>query len=859
MQREFQDPPREFRMLQIIHGFPPGESLEATLDLLVERGYGGVVCNVGFDQYLESEEQWEHFLRGFDACRARGLRVWIYDERGYPSGKAGTLVLREHPELETRGLVMAKTVGEGSVVHHLPVDERIEGAPVAAVAVPYRNGTLDLRASVDLAERVAEGEGSVSFEGEGPLAVLSFHVKRMREGTHIVCNYSDDYPYINILDPRATQRFIEVTHEQYAERLGQKLAQVEAMFTDEPSLMTMYLKAEEGLLPAVPYSDELLEVFTKQKGYDLRSSLPALFEDCGPRTARFRLDYWHVVSGLVEESFYGQLQTWCRGHGLNSSGHALTEEQLFWHVGFEGDLYRDLRRMHEPGIDMLSSNPTALVRSGEIPIPKFVSSVAHMSGAPRCMSETSSHSQRMSGQECTPDQRFGTINFQYVLGVNEITSYYGMDEMDPETMAQFNAHIGRLGYMLTGGTHVSHVGVYYPIHTAWAGFVGSSATAYEPCPASLAAVNESFAAVSRQLLWNQIDFDYLDDAAIQGARIQGGGLKLRGEVFYAIVLPHAEVIPYATYRKLADFLRAGGCLVFCDVLPSMALESRDDGRVRSLSGELRNHVRVEIVQEPRVTADVLTYFVPHDVTVCGECPDLLYVHRIKNGRHVYFFTNCGDGAIAPRVTMAVRGQPELWHPRTGLIEPATIEDGPAGTTMDLPLAPYEGVLVVFHEGAKSLVGPEGEAESPGFERETEGGRGAREPRGGKPRGPKDAKGGKEPRDGKEAKAAKDTRGARDSKDGREPGDGKEARASRGSKARGEGRGKTENKARGEGSPRQETASLDDGTPPGDSGPRGEGALPEQDVPGGGADGREAPNPGGRDTTSDAADRGEQQE
>ena len=701
MRRDFDNPPREFRMLQIVHGFPAGDALEELLGNLVERGYGGVVCNVGFQDYLESEEQWEQFLLGFEGCRRRELRVWLYDERGYPSGKAGTLVLRDHPELETRGLVQAGTEGEGRVVHEFPADERLEGAPIAVLAVPYRDDTLDLRRAVDLGAQVMEEATCVEHEAEGRWAVLSYHVRRMREGTHIVCNYSDDYPYINILDPAATARFIEVTHEAYAERLGEGLKEVEAIFTDEPSLMTMYLKSEEGLLPAVPYSSELLSTFEAEKGYDLRPYLPALYADCGPRSARTRVDFWHVVSELVETAYYGQLQSWCRSHNLSATGHAITEEHLFWHVGFEGDLYRDLRRLHEPGIDMLSSNPTALVRAGEIPVPKFVSSVAHMSGAQRCMSETSSHSQRMSGQECTDEQRFGTINFQYVLGVNEITSYYGMDEMAPEVMKQFNDHIARLGHMLTGGAHVAHVGVYYPIQTVWAGFVADVATAYEGCPAPGAAVNDSFEGVSRQLLWNQIDFDYLDDTAIQGARIQNGTLKLRGEAFSAVVLPRTEVIPYATYRKLSDFLRSGGSLVFHGILPSMGLEARDDNKVRSLSGELKGHVRVEVVEEARGVADALAYFVAHDLSVCGECPDLLYVHRIKQGRHIYFLVNCGEEAIEPRVTLSVRGRPELWDPRTGSVEPAEAQDDPSGTVVELRLEAYEGVLLVFPEDAKS--------------------------------------------------------------------------------------------------------------------------------------------------------------
>lgn len=84
--------------------------LEKRIDDLREKGYGGIVTNVNMDQnYLHDEESWELFRHAVQyAANQRGMKIWIYDEKGYPSGSAGGLTLRENPEYECKGLVLVK-------------------------------------------------------------------------------------------------------------------------------------------------------------------------------------------------------------------------------------------------------------------------------------------------------------------------------------------------------------------------------------------------------------------------------------------------------------------------------------------------------------------------------------------------------------------------------------------------------------------------------------------------------------------------------------------------------------------------------------------------------------------------------
>jgi hypothetical protein len=59
-----------------------------------------------------------------------------------------------------------------------------------------------------------------------------------------VSNLSDKIPYVNLLMPEPTRRFLAVTHQAYADRLGSDLGKdFMATFTDEPSLMTLRSKS----------------------------------------------------------------------------------------------------------------------------------------------------------------------------------------------------------------------------------------------------------------------------------------------------------------------------------------------------------------------------------------------------------------------------------------------------------------------------------------------------------------------------------------------------------------------------------------------------------------------------------------
>ena len=60
------------------------------------------MTNVAFRDYLKSERLWRVLGLVLEEAGDADMRVWLYDEKGYPSGGAGGLTIDENPDFEAR-------------------------------------------------------------------------------------------------------------------------------------------------------------------------------------------------------------------------------------------------------------------------------------------------------------------------------------------------------------------------------------------------------------------------------------------------------------------------------------------------------------------------------------------------------------------------------------------------------------------------------------------------------------------------------------------------------------------------------------------------------------------------------------
>jgi len=84
--------------------------------------------------------------------------------------------------------------------------------------------------------------------------------------------------------------------------------------------------------------------------------------------------------------------------------------------------------------------------------------------------------------------------------------------------------------------------------------------------------------------------------------------------------------------------------------------------------------------------------------------NLSYIHKVNEGRDLYFIGNSSDQPVDPWVRLAGKFGPELWNPPDGSIRPAEYEQVPGDhggiTRVHLKLAPVQSVFLVADNPAK---------------------------------------------------------------------------------------------------------------------------------------------------------------
>ncbi|MEW6754383.1 MAG: hypothetical protein AB1505_25880 [Candidatus Latescibacterota bacterium] len=631
------DPPAEDRPLQIVHGIDatgrvlrelgvrvpdggPRAIVRRVMEVCRERGLGGVVCNVDFDHYLRSEAHWQTLLAGVEAARDLGLVVWIYDEAGYPSGAAGGLVLQDHPEYEARELV-------------------------------YDMARPD-----------------------------PFWVRPAYEHTHACNNYYAARRYINLLDDGAVRAFIERTHQAYSDRLGPHLGStVQAFFTDEPSLIAVNLgqipeparsrvpvadavDPDVPALPAVPWVHDLAERYRERYGEDLLSRRQSLFtgDAAADRTTRRR--FWSLIADLVCERYFGALEEWCAAHGVASSGHTLWEESLLHHAALEGNGLQALGRMHIPGLDLLTSDPQAVLQMGWLTA-ALPASAALLSGRRRVMTEVSDFSQKMAGRGPASLVKLqATAAWQAAWGVTDFTLYYGLADRTAAEYQAYGDYVGHLNALLKAADWAPDVLLYYPVHDLWAEYrPAAKPLKLESQTPRAQAIVASFGRLGQALTRAQVPFVLVDHDLLAEAVVDASDrLGLRGRAFRALVLPQDVELPEEARRAVERWKNCGGLVL------------------RDTAEQPLDCVALAAALQPPCRLD-------------PACAHVVLGSFVRERRPVLLLVNVGEAGYRGRLTTPGPGPWWSVDPATGGVEEAR---GDGDGSITLPLEPGQAVGLV---------------------------------------------------------------------------------------------------------------------------------------------------------------------
>lgn len=682
LQQEFAAPPSEFRLVPIRHGRHAPD--QKCLDWLAERHAGGAVLNVrehvvpGLEmcigpKYLDDPIEFERLRNTMTRLKANGLKVWLYDELGYPSGNAGGRVLDGHPEYQAQGMRCRILETSGHSLDIKPEGQQI----VSCRAFPYDGENLDLSGTVDLSADAQGGEFHWKPPKSGRWKVLVF--ERFIPDTwkrHSVTRRN-----INIMDRKAVARFIELTHERYSKELGPQLDDVVLFFTDEPQLSAVEPWMDNALsetIPAVQWTDELPIAFERKNGYPLADALPALFHNIGPSTARYRYDFYDVYSDLIADNYYGQIQDWCHKHNQISSGHMLLEESLLFFPMFTGSMTKNWARQDMPGVDQLFVsryktmglwNQNCGIEVKEDFSIKMAASICTLTDKRGVFSESYGLSE---GATNLARKAKGMAAWQYACGVTHMASYTIQDEISSEEYAGLSDFVGRLAVLCRRGQPVCDVAVLVPEASVWAFYnppSGGTFKRYIECNPEVMQIDEAFRETCHQLLSHQRDFEVFTEELLGKAKVNKGRLELADQRFAFLVLPEARMLSEASMQKVEAFAASGGCVIFIGSLPSMSPAKGKDPamhkRAKGLIRLLGNHARcVEEKSRFGETVDWMAKQVMSEIRWHGPRAVRL-AHQREPGREIILIANPSAADAEGKLACRFAGNASIWNPETG--------------------------------------------------------------------------------------------------------------------------------------------------------------------------------------------------
>jgi hypothetical protein len=204
-----------------------------------------------------------------------------------------------------------------------------------------------------------------------------------------------------------------------------------------------------------------------------------------------------------------------------------------------------------------------------------------------------------------------------------------------------------------------------------------------------------------------------------------------------LIIPGGNTLSAGAATKAGEFYRNGGAVIATSRLPDFSAEFGRDKEVRQVFSQMfgipasqlaagtvnvlrKQGYLVHVNQAggkafflPRARPDLLRTVLKQALPIRdvdfqeamwppkeGREYDgaLTYIHKVKNGRDIYFFANSSEHQVDTQVVLRGKKDLEIWNPHTGEIRPAELSGDTAGgsqvTRVHLVLPPVTALFYV---------------------------------------------------------------------------------------------------------------------------------------------------------------------
>lgn len=696
------------------------DQMQKMRDLCGYGGFGVVPFGKNFSPEYLSEDYLKLYTTMLEKAKELGMTISLYDEFGFPSGSVGAFdegdgtprFQMKYPEFTIQRLDKYEDEVDGPVIYQREVPG---GKPMGIVAM-----NMGDKKRTDLSSDVSNG-------------ILKWSVPPGRWKIMFFSCILDGNPLSDYLNSEAVHNFTKMVHDIYYNRFKDYFGNViYGTFFDEPSMFRAQFRM---------WTPMFNEKFIAKHGFSPVTLYPALWYDIGPETSSARNYMFGFRAELYSEGFHKVVNDWSVTHGITATGHTAPEEAIIPANG-PGDLMKSFKYLEIPGIDKIGGH-----RYAER-FYKLVSSAAHNWDKKLVMSETYGAMPNYSEPgDLDWDDIWAIANDQYTKGINmliphavwydntKVTYKPELSYRNPlyaDSLKAFTTYLSRLNVILqAGGRHVADVAVLYPIHS----LLGDHYFYTETGPANVdgwvdpsnsffnEAVSEiDYVNIGGWLLNGcGIDFTYIHPEVLdEKCTVEQGRFELNNNVnhesYKVFILPSCYMISLSNIKKVVDFYNSGGMVVFTTRLPRKSCEIGQDSAVlsiiRSVFPLMEDNAWERIENERGGKACFLP--VPDSQSISEVLygsglqfdvsyplnPDIQYIHKVVEGRNVFFFANTGPNDIQTEATLRGKIPLEQWDPHTGTIRESDIKftenqtSEINSTVVKLNLKPYNSVFLI---------------------------------------------------------------------------------------------------------------------------------------------------------------------
>lgn len=555
--KNFRDPPAELRARPFwsLNGSLEEGELKRQISVMREMGFGGAYLHsrTGLSTEYLSKEWFRLMNVCADELERLGMTAYLYDEDRYPSGVAGGYVPM-HSDFRGKYLTVRIVSSD---------DYAVQEGDVGAFLVRFTGERLR-------SYRPYAGE-------KGQVAVFSV---REREPQDVY----NGYPYFDALKKAATEEFLHITLDRYAEEMGDRLGRsVRGVFTDEPNrgaVFNGFAHIGPDAERRAPYTEKLFSAYFDRWGERLEEKLPEFYFRGRETFSRTAWRYMETLTELFLANYAEPYAAWCRAHGIAFTGHILHEDNLSAMTTLCGSPMRFYELMDAPGVDNLTANST------NIAVPVMCSSVARQCGKRNVLSEMYA----VIGWQADFQTYKRIGDWHAFFGVNDRCTHLSMYTMGGIAKRDYPASIlhqsewwrdykrvedyfARLNVFLSQGKRTAELLWVHPVESAWGmGRMEGYVNCFVPKDPAYLALETVYWNVSNLLAEKGISFDFGDEEMMSRlAHVERRGgktcLRVGRERYERVLLAGNVTLRRSTVKLLRRFLRMGGEVLLVGEFP----------------------------------------------------------------------------------------------------------------------------------------------------------------------------------------------------------------------------------------------------------------------------------------------------